>query len=124
MTCMVVSLGQNAPLVVHNKVSNLEVGVLEDIGGGVKVLDLLEGTHDLLPDHAALLIHQLYGGPLAIMGHTVPHLQTSLLVLIVHCNVMTTVLLTIMSNLFSSSFTPSTMVMVCPILTMPLTSLA
>ena len=70
----------------NNKVSNLEVSVLEDIGGGVKVLDLLEGAHDLLPDHAALLIHQLYGGPLSIMGHTVPHLNKSLLVLIAHCD--------------------------------------
>ena len=57
--------------------SYLEVGILEDIGSGVKVLDLLEGTHDLLPDHTALLIHQLDGGPLAIMGHTVPHLHRS-----------------------------------------------
>ena len=32
--------------------------------------------------------------------------------------------LTIMSNLFSSSLTPSTMVIVCPIFTIPLTSLA
>ena len=57
--------------------SNLEVGILKDIGGGVKVLDLLEGTHDLLPDHTALLVNQLDGGPLAIMGHTVPHLHKS-----------------------------------------------
>ena len=84
-SCEFVSLEQNAPLVVHNKGSNLKVGVLEDVGGGVKVLDLLEGAHNLLPDHAALLIHQLYGRPLAIMGHTVPHLNTSLL-LIVHCD--------------------------------------
>ena len=32
--------------------------------------------------------------------------------------------LTIMSNLFSSSLTPSTIVIVCPIFTIPLTSLA
>ena len=69
---------------INNKVSNLEVGVLEDIGGCVKVLDLLERAHDLLPDHAALLIHQLYGGSLSIMGHTVPHLNKSLL--IAHCD--------------------------------------
>ena len=70
----------------NNKVSNLEVSVLEDIGGCVKVLDLLEGTHDLLSDHAALLVHQLDGSPLTIMGHTVPHLNKSLLVLIAHCD--------------------------------------
>ena len=38
------------------------------------------------------------------------------------CPSCATQFLTIMSNLFSSSFTPSTMVMVWPILTMPLTS--
>ena len=55
--------------------SNLEVGILKDICCGVKVLDLLEGTHDFLPDHTALLVYQLDGGPLAIVGDTVPHLD-------------------------------------------------
>ena len=64
-------------IIRSNTVSDLEVGVLKDIGCCVKVLDLLEGTHDLLPDHAALLVNQLDGGPLAIMGHTVPHLHRS-----------------------------------------------
>ncbi len=41
----------------------LEVGVAEDVGSGVEVLYLLEGAHDLGPDHAALLVYQLDRGP-------------------------------------------------------------
>ncbi len=45
------------------ELEGLEVGVAEDVGGGVEVLDLLEGAHDLGAHNAALLVHQLDGGP-------------------------------------------------------------
>ena len=64
------------------KLSCLEVCVGQNVGGGVEVLDLLEGRHDLLPDHAAALIHQLDGRPLAVVRHAVPHHHVELVLVV------------------------------------------
>ena len=60
----------------------LEVCVGQNVGGGVKVLDLLEGRHDLLPDHAAALVHQLYGRPLPVVRHAVTHHHVELVLVV------------------------------------------
>ena len=64
--------------------SYLEVCVGEHVGGGVKVLELLEGGHDLGPGDAALLVDELDGRALPVVRHAVPHLSGVALVPGVH----------------------------------------
>ena len=54
--------------------TDLEVGVGEDVGGGIEVLDLLEGGHDLGSDDATLLVDQLDGGLPAVVSDAVADL--------------------------------------------------
>ena len=62
----------------------LEVSVGQNIGGAVEVLHFLEGRHNLLPHHAALLVHQLDGSALAVVSHTVPHHHVELVLVVLH----------------------------------------
>ena len=54
--------------------TDLEVGVGEDVGRGVEVLELLERRHDLRPHDAALLVDKLDGGLAAVVGHAIADL--------------------------------------------------
>ena len=62
----------------------LKVSVGQDIGRAVEILQLLEGRHDLLPHHAPLLVHQLDGRSLTVMGDTVPHHHVELVLIVLH----------------------------------------
>ena len=62
----------------------LEVSVGQNVGGAVEVLHFLEGRHDLLPHHAALLVHQLDGSSLAVVSHAVPHHHVELVLVVLH----------------------------------------
>ena len=60
----------------------LEVRVAEHVCRGVKVLDFLERRHDLGPGHASLLVHELDGGALAVVGHAVAHHHVKLVLVV------------------------------------------
>ena len=60
----------------------LEVCVGEDVGGGVKVLELLEGGHDLWPRDAALLVDELDGRALPVVRHAVAHHHVELVLVV------------------------------------------
>ena len=61
----------------------LEMGVREDGSGGAKVFDLGESGHEFGSSDAALLVHQLDGRPLAVVGHAVAdeHVEFAVVVL-------------------------------------------
>ena len=64
------------------ELEGLEVGVGENAGAGTKVLDLGELGHELGPGDAALLVHQLDGGALAVMSHAVADQHVELLLVV------------------------------------------
>ena len=68
------------------ELERLEVGVTDYRGRGAKVLDLLELGHDLGPGDAAQLVHQLDGGPLAVVSHTVADKHVELVLVILGNN--------------------------------------
>lgn len=55
----------------------LEVRVGEHVGRRVEVLEFLEGRHDLVPDDAAALVHQLDRGAQTVVRNTVTHLRAN-----------------------------------------------
>ena len=65
-----------------NEDNYLEICVTEDVGGAVKVLDLLERTHDFRPDHASLFIHQLNGRSLSVVSHAIAHHHVKLVLVV------------------------------------------
>ena len=68
------------------ELERLEVGVTDYGGGGAEVLDLLELGHDLGPGDAAQLVHQLDGGPLAVVSHAVADKHVELVLVILGNN--------------------------------------
>ena len=62
--------------------SYLEVGIGEYVGSGVKVLELLEGRHDLGPGDAALLVDELDGRALSVVRHAVAHHHVELVLVV------------------------------------------
>ena len=112
----------------------LEICKWKDICCWVKVFHFSEWRHYLRPRHTSFLVNQLNWGSWSIMSYTIANLTKIIYfnnLIGKKCwfndnqlfnNISTTYLLTIISNLFSSSFTPITIVIVCPILTIPDTS--
>ena len=64
--------------------SNLEVGVGEDRSGRAKVFDFGEARHELGPGDAALLVDELDGRALAVVGHAVAHQHVELVVVVLN----------------------------------------